>query len=442
MVDSSGGHRPPRVCVLGAPGDTGNLGVTALLAGTLTGLAKHLPDADVTVFDNGLGARPATLNVSGAELSYRQLGLRVSRRYHRPESLANVRLAARLGGRGNPATRAIASADAVLDISGGDSFTDLYSRRQQRLVFEPKQLVLAMRRPLVLLPQTYGPFATASARDAAAAIVQKAAMAWARDPASHLALTELLVGAFDPARHRQGVDVAFQLERTPPTQELPSDLRAWLRPGRSAPVAGVNASGLLHEDGAQGRYGLTASCPGLLETFLRRLLEETDANVVLVAHVLGQGRRTDDGAIDSLHASVPAQYRDRVLVAPKLRAPGEVKWLLSQLDWLVGARMHATIAALSTGVPATALAYSPKAWGVFATCGLEDEVVDLRQVAERAAVDRLLSAWHRRAAVRDRLARHLPGVTAAADDQAQRIAAFVRRCAAAAEGPSGRRMAG
>ena len=52
-----------------------------------------------------------------------------------------------------------------------------------------------------------------------------------------------------------------------------------------------------------------------------------------------------------LHA-MPASLRERVAIAPRLPNVCETKWLISQLDWFCGTRMHTTIAALSSNVPA------------------------------------------------------------------------------------------
>lgn len=426
LVTSHDGRRPVRICLLGAPGDTGNLGVTALLYGTLSGLAPHLPGADVTVFDNGVGVRHQEGPASDGIPGHRLVGLRVSRRYHRPESLANVRLGARLGRLSNPAAHAIASADGVLDISGGDSFSELYSRQQQRIVFEPKKLVLSLGCPLFLMPQTYGPFFTEPTRRTAVAILRQADGAWARDSDSYATLQTLLGDAFDPTRHREGVDVAFRLPSRRPARALPDRLAAWLSSDRAVPVAGLNVSGLLYyESDVLSRCGLSVSYRSLVLTLVRRLLEETDANVLLIPHVLGQGPSSDERAIAEVQALVSSRHPHRVMDAPVLESPGEAKWLIGKVDWFSGARMHATIAALSSGVPTAGLAYSLKMRGVFASCGLGEEVADLRRLDEREALAHLMASWRCRTAVRERLAQHLPTTLATADDQAREIATAV-----------------
>jgi len=48
--------------------------------------------------------------------------------------------------------------------SGGDSFADLYGDWRFSAITAPIALALVMELPLVLLPQTYGPFSTAETR--------------------------------------------------------------------------------------------------------------------------------------------------------------------------------------------------------------------------------------------------------------------------------------
>lgn len=418
------------MCLLGAPWDTPNLGVTALHQSMLAGLAERLPTADVTVFDNGFGVRDGTFP-SGGPGRLRYVGLRVSRRLHRPESLARVRASARLGGLGNPAARALVAADAVLDISGGDSFSDIYSPLQQRMTIEPKRLALRLCRPLLLLPQSYGPFTDDRARRTARSILCAAEAAWARDPDAYAQLQDLLGPAFTPDRHHAGVDVAFRLRSVPP-KELPSHLRRWLEPPRPVPVAGVNISGMLYNrSDAADRFGLSVDYPALLRELVVQLLERSEANVVLVSHVLGASPASDQQAATDLVASIPGHHRSRVTVAPPLSTPGEVKGLVSRLDWLCGTRMHATIAALSSGVPASVIAYSPKARGVFATCGMADEVVDARRTDDRSGLQALLDSWHRRELVRKTLERQLPTVLRRADEQMDAITERIRALASA-----------
>jgi hypothetical protein len=52
----------------------------------------------------------------------------------------------------------------VLDIGAGDSFTDIYGPKRFAYLWLTKAMAIARRRPLVLSPQTIGPFSKAPRR--------------------------------------------------------------------------------------------------------------------------------------------------------------------------------------------------------------------------------------------------------------------------------------
>jgi len=65
--------------------------------------------------------------------------------------------------------RAVSEADLVIDIGAGDGFADIYGAKRIAMNLAAKSMVLALGRPLILAPQTIGPFRRAWARDCARA---------------------------------------------------------------------------------------------------------------------------------------------------------------------------------------------------------------------------------------------------------------------------------
>ena len=407
-----------RVCLLGAAGDTSNLGVSALSIAALSAIARRAPDAMVTVFDNGWGVRRAHLPAGGG-IDYELCGARLSRRLHRRESLWNMRISGWLGGLANPGIAAINAADAVLDVSGGDSFSDLYGDKRFRSVVLPKRIVLERGRRLILLPQTYGPFRGAGARREAAQIVRAATMAWARDAKSFEVLQELLGEKFDPTRHHLGVDMAFLLEARQPEGRLAPRVRDWLTSARGEPVIGVNVSGLIYNQAdASMRYGLRVDYQRLVRSLVQELVDRCAARVLLVPHVLGGATNESDVlACSDLLAALSPSERERVAVITMKLGPAEVKWLIAQCDWFCGTRMHSTIAALSSGVPTAAIAYSGKTSGVFETCGQAEQVADARQLTAKEVAEVVLRSCEQRLALRASLENRLPEVLSRASAQ-------------------------
>lgn len=415
------------------------MGVSALFASAVAALHRAIPEAEFTVFDYALGHRRATAEVGqGLSLPIELRGARNGKRYHRPENLATMSAASSLGPLGpmvNSNIHAIDRATAVLDVSGGDSFSDIYGSERFFSVVRSKLIAIRRGTPLILLPQTYGPYRDPQLKAIAAKAVRGADMCWARDERSFAILQDLLGDAFDPDRHRCGVDLAFGLEPRDASDALSNDLRAMLHADRAArPLVGFNVSGLIYHNPAKAvsRYGFKADYRALLGQFLSWLLETTDANLVLIPHVMSAPGHyeSDPGACEAVAESLRGKHAGRVLVSPRTLDQCQVKWLIAQTDWFCGTRMHSTIAALSSGVPTATVSYSDKAKGVFETCGQGEQVIDPRELDTGTVVERLKASFEARAVAKASLAAHLPAVKAKATEQMDAVAERIRLAAA------------
>ncbi|WP_191280111.1 polysaccharide pyruvyl transferase family protein [Nocardioides flavus (ex Wang et al. 2016)] len=376
----------------------------------------------MSILDDGWGVRPDTSGRYDA-IHCELVGVRRSRRWHRPESWAQVRLAQATFPRLNPVADRFRAADVVLDLSAGDSFTDLYGPGRLDTVTAPKIAALRAGRPLVLLPQTYGPFTTPRARRLAERIVRSATVAYARDPRSFEQLRELAGPDADMTRLRDGVDVAFALEPRRPNART-MDL---LAPADGRPTAGVNVSGLLRDATAAAQFNIVGDYVATMASLVRALLE-ADSHVVLVPHVHAPGGHgeSDIDAIEMVLERLPADMKQHTTVVPPTLDAAELKWCISRFDWFVGTRMHATIAALSTLTPAAAYAYSDKTLGVFETCGVGEHVIDARVRSGHEAVERLLASYEARTETRAILARTATATVERSRNQMREVLDFTR----------------
>ncbi len=418
------GRTPLRVCLFGGGPDTGNHGVTALGLAVVLGVLRRVPDAHLTVFDHGRGLRIDGVTIDGRSHAVHRLGAVNSRRLYRGDNFWNIRARGRLGGMGNEVIEAIRSAHAVLDVSGGDSFTDLYGPTRFRSMTLPKLITIEQQVPLVLLPQTIGPFDNPSAREVAVRILRSAHAVWSRDAAGVGLLREMLGEAFDDARHRQGVDLAFGLSAEPPREVDRGPISGWLNVPREQRVA-MNVSGLLYNqpDAARRSYGLRADYPAAVRSIASRLARKTDMRVLLTPHVhtAAGDHESDDDAAAKLVRSFDGKHRDRLFVLPRHYGALETKWVIARSAWMCGTRMHSTIAALSSGVPCAAIAYSGKTAGVFETCDMQSHVCDPRRCDTDALVDAVWRSFEQRDRARAALAKALPNVLAAAQRQMDEI---------------------
>jgi polysaccharide pyruvyl transferase WcaK-like protein len=389
-------------------------------------LYERVRGLQMRVFDYGRGGG-RTYEYDGHRVDLH--GATLSRRFYAPECLWNMRVSSRLGGGWNRSVRALRESDAIIDMSGGDSFTDLYGPRIFRSMTMRKRIAIESGTPVILGPQTYGPFGTDESRRVAGSIVRDAHMCWARDKDSYGVLRELLGEAFDASRHKLGVDCAFLLPVREPGASMCGTWREWIEGDaapRARPVVGLNISGLLANDPerAHEQYGFRARYLDIIRSLLGRLLESSEARVLLIAHVDPTGRdpESDVDACERVYEGLAGDDRERVERVPAMSDPREIKWVISRCDWFCGTRMHSTIAGLSTGVATTAIAYSPKTRGVFETCGVGDAVLDPRELDTDDVVDGLWSWWERREALRASVCDGLSGVRERARTQMDEIA--------------------
>lgn len=246
---------------------------------------------------------------------------------------------------------AIRARDCVIDIGGGDSFADIYGLKRFVFLWLTKMMAIWQGVPLLLAPQTIGPFRKFLYRGLAKVAMEGARAVVVRDTVSLTFLKEVA-----PKAHGvQSVDVAFN---------LPYESRASERGGRKTRV-GINISGLLFNEAENGknRFGLDVDYAVLSRRFIQTMLDRPDTEVHLVVHVQsagGKGWDEDSSLADALKTEFPGVIR-----APNFEGPSEAKSYISGLDFLVAGRMHACIAAFSAGVAVVPIAYSRKFSGLF-----------------------------------------------------------------------------
>ncbi len=416
------------ITLLGAAPNTGNQGVSALCYAAVAGIESRGID-QITVQDHGRGLRREHWNIGTCDADIDLIGISHTRRLWRGDCLRTIGALTRFGGLGNAAAKEILRSDAVLDVSGGDSFTDLYGKKRFQAMCKTKKLAIDNGRPLILLPQTLGPFVDPENKAEAVEILASAAAIWVRDQKSYDFLKAELGDRFDKNRHHLGVDMAVLLPQTAPRQALPEQLSAWLADD-TTPVAGLNVSGLLCRDAkkAQADFGLKQDHISQLLAAAKVILDNDEKmNLVLVPHVIRdpQDPESDWAASKDLERRLFAQYPGRVATLPQHYDATELKWFIAQLDWFAGARMHATIAGFSSGVPTLGLGYSDKASGVFNQCGLKGHVVDLREMTAEQIGSAVVDSLANRKKTKFAIGSSLEALKARATNQMDLIVAAI-----------------
>ena len=276
--------------------------------------------------------------------------------------------------------------DVVIDIGAGDSFADIYGGKRLNRMFAMKVAAHLARTPVVMAPQTIGPFRKPLSKALARLTMRLSAVVAARDRLSSDCVRDL------------GVAHAGVIEASDVALRLPYDAPARLAGG---PVrVGLNVSGLLMNGGYTGRneFGLSMDYPGLIRAILGHFRAHPDGcEVHLVPHVIVPGgrmaREDDYRASEALAAEFPG-----TVLAPAFASPSEAKSYIAGMDFFMGARMHACIAAFSSGVPVVPMAYSRKFEGLFGTIGYA-RTVDCTAETGEAILGRIAAAYEDRATV-------------------------------------------
>ena len=293
----------------------------------------------------------------------------------------------------------------MLSLNYGDSFSDIYGIRRLLYVSLPQVLVLLLNRPLVQLPQTIGPFKSGTCHTIAKWILSRSALVYTRDEEA-IAAIRTLIPASRATRVRFCPDLGFIVpskDFTPP--DLLSDKVFLCRP-----VVGFNVSGLLWMGGYthQNMFGLAADYKESVRKAISYFIEAKGATVLLVPHVLAPEGEGDPFACSELLRELQQAYPGRLFTLKPPYDEREVKHVIGQCEFFVGSRMHACIAALSQCVPAAAMAYSGKFYGVLKSVGMQLTVADLRSLSADKVVATLGSSYDSRKLLRSVLHKQIP----------------------------------
>ena len=276
---------------------------------------------------------------------YFQYGLK-SGLYHMLESISAV--------------EAMKKCDFFIDLTNGDSFTDIYGKGRFDGATRIKEFILKNRWPLILGPQTYGPFNDSRNQNKAKTVIDNATCVIARDQAS-----ADYIHSFSNKNVHVTTDLAFGLPFT--KKDKPSE----------KVCVGVNISSLLltnKTESTQRNFKINTD----YDLFTKQVLDYLSARdgvyeIFVIPHV-----GTDGGV------QFKEDYPNINFLDP-FEDPISAKSFISSMDVFIGARMHSTIGAFSSGVATIPIAYSRKFSGLYSTLQ-HKYVVDLQSLSTDEAV--------------------------------------------------------
>lgn len=344
------------VGILGAALNNGNLGVNALgfclLDATVKTAARHNKSVKCLFFSTD---KKEDIDQYVRELGAEDYEIYLPISLKKPDVLKKF-------------TQAIASCDLVIDITGGDSFSDIYGNN--RFIRETVGKFIAECTSRILLaPQTIGPFSTSLNERIAAMAINKAGIAFARDRMSY----EYTKKIAKKTKVVQTSDLAFEL----PYDSTPRITDETLK-------IGLNISALMWNGGynRNNQFSLTVDYKAYVYGLMEELGKIENSTVYLIPHVVHQLDVENDFLVcQEIHEKFP----ETVLLGP-FKTPMEAKSYIKDMDVFMGGRMHSTIAAASTGVAAIPVSYSRKFEGLYHSIGYAS-LVNCGELDTQSAID-------------------------------------------------------
>ncbi|HEY0601967.1 MAG TPA: polysaccharide pyruvyl transferase family protein [Herpetosiphonaceae bacterium] len=294
--------------------------------------------------------------------------------------------------------RAYYAADVVAVIGGGH----LYARHSANIAFAWLWLGIAlavlMGKPLIFLPQSFGPLPGAVQQEMLRWLLSRSALVVAREYRSLRLLAEIGL------RRRVLVlpDLAFGDDST----ESPLVPQVAALTGDRQPLIGLT---LMDWQGQNPQFHNQRSYENAVLALMRHVGERYGARVVLFAQCTGPTAAHDDRIIARrLLAEARSQGIDGVYFVDAALSPEQLKAAYEHLDLLVATRMHSAIFALSRNVPALAIGYLYKSVGIMEMLGLERHALDIATIDAETLCAGFDALWSERETIRRQLSERIP----------------------------------
>jgi len=271
------------------------------------------------------------------------------------------------------------SADYILDIGQGDSFADIYGKDRFNGINLIHREAMELHKPYCLLPQTIGPFKDDAIRTEAVKAITNADIVMARDKQSYDYTKQI---APQQKNLKEYIDVAFFL----PFKRMSFD--------KEFVHVGLNISALLWHGGytRDNQFGLKVDYQKCIRSIIDYFLAIPNVIVHLIPHVV-IGERDIENDYEVSFDLQKEYNQQRIVLSPFFLSPVDAKDYISGMDFFMGARMHSTIAAFSSGVPVVPMAYSRKFNGLFIDTLDYNHLVDLKKDDSKTILENISSSF-------------------------------------------------
>lgn len=240
---------------------------------------------------------------------------------------------------------------------GGDGFSDIYGDLLFHARMDQTELLQKANVPLIMLPMTIGPFQKESNYKYAKTILHYANKVYVRDD------------RFTDELKAMGIEY-----------EKEKDLSAYMKPEKwdidiYPDSIGINVSGLAYSNTFPNLEGQFDEYPNLINSLIC-YFRDKGHHVYLIPHSYRYNRpeSNNDDYVACQMAYERLNNKDNVFFVQDNLSSPKVKYVISQMSFFIGTRMHANFAAIFTNTPVFGLSYSYKFAGAFQANGLNPQM--------------------------------------------------------------------
>lgn len=253
----------------------------------------------------------------------------------------------------------------VAAINGGDGFSDIYGTKIFNERLYDTYVAIKKNIPLIILPQTLGPFTNLINYTKAKQILSYAKQVYIRDNKFISNLNEIGI------RYIETKDLSYYM--------LPEPFNIDIKDG----AIGINISGLAYFNNFGPLAGQFTNYP-LLITEIVRYFQDKNKYIYLISHSYDYERPciNNDDLIASREFYKNLKNKHNIFLVDRDLSSPQIKYLISKMAFFVGTRMHANFAAIYTNVPLFGLAYSYKFQGAFEANGIYGQTALINNIKE------------------------------------------------------------
>lgn len=274
-----------------------------------------------------------------------------------------------------PLRRLVKNLKCVATINGGDGFSDIYGKQLYESRNYEAYIAMKSNANLIMLPQTIGPFKDAAIFESAKKIMRYASEIFVRDR------------KFTKEMDQMGLHY-----------EVTKDLSSYMKPEPwsidiKPNSVGLNVSGLAYSNKFRDLANQFDAYPILIDRIICHF-RSLGHTIYLIPHAYGYNKpdENNDDMLACREVYNNLTDKTNVILLDKDLISPQVKYVISQMTFFCGTRMHANFAAIYTNVPVFGLSYSFKFEGAFNANGLDGhkQTVMINNIKE-SNIDEIIS---------------------------------------------------